>query len=239
MENLSSEKEVRTNRSIEEGKSEIIIELLKKGYSYGKIHRETGYSKSAVCYHGGKGQKEKAINRANRQKKGFKRKVWSFIYGSRKLKKPFLYKLCLLRKKGRTFFNGENGIKKNPKYSKSNMIIKQPRIWEYFGKLFPGITSKEESVQAVNQWTGKPDYYDNGQPILFPYCRCKLTDEIINVKGNDIEVDHADGNRRNNTIENFTFVKRCANAAKGQCKSYEETSELMDKISTTIKKYKK
>ena len=118
------------------------------------------------------------------------------------------------------------------------MIVKQPKIWQYWGKIFPGITSKEEEVQAANQWTGEKDYYENGKPIMFPYCRCKLTDEIVNVKSNKSHVDHADGNRMNNSIENFTIVKNSANTAKGECKSYEETEELMNKISTTIRKYK-
>jgi len=45
------------------------------------------------------------------------------------------------------------------------MKVKKPKIWEYFGKIFPGIESKEDKVQAVNQWTGETDYYENGEPI--------------------------------------------------------------------------
>ena len=120
------------------------------------------------------------------------------------------------------------------------MIVKQPKIWQYFGKIFPGITSKtkEGEIQAVNQWTGKPDYYDDGKPIMYPYVRCKLTDEIINATRNDAEVDHADGDRRNNTIENFTIVTKYANAAKAECTSYEEVEKKLSKIIATIKKFK-
>ena len=120
------------------------------------------------------------------------------------------------------------------------MIIKEPKIWQYFGKVFPGITikSRKGEIQAVNQWTGKLDYYDDGRPVMYPYARCKLTDDIYNVEGNNVHVDHEDGDRTNNAIENFSFVIRSANAAKGECRSYGETEELMDKISTTIKKYK-
>ena len=79
---------------------------------------------------------------------------------------------------------------------------------------------------------------DDGKPIMYPYVRCKLTDEIINAKRNDTEVDHADGDRRNNTIENFTFVIKHANAAKAECTSYEEVDKKLSKIIATIRKYK-
>ena len=236
MEDIASEK-VRTHKSIREGKSEKIIELRNKGYSYGQINKETGYSKGSICYHAGEGQKEKSKKRQKKQNGGFKRKIHTFIYPSRKPKKPFVYKFSELRKKGRTFFHGDNRRKK---FAKSNMIIKEPKVWQYFGKIFPGITSKtkEGEIQAVNQWTGKPDYYDDGRPIMYPYVRCKLTDEIINATRNDAEVDHADGDRRNNTIKNFTFVVKYANAAKAECTSYEEVDKKLSKIIATIRKYK-
>jgi len=224
---------VRTNRSIEEGKGERILELRKKGYSYDKIKKETGYGKGSISYHLGEGQKEKSLARLRKQNGGFKRKVWGFIYTSRKPKKPFVYSTTELRKKGRSFFHTD-------KRRKYKVLIRQPKVWEYFGKIFPGVVSKTKDgeVQAVNQWTGKPDFYDNDEPIMYPYVRCKLTDEIVNVKGNDIHVDHADGNRMNNSIENFTVVKDWANIAKGECKSYEELKEKLTKILETIEKYK-
>ena len=231
MEDISGEK-VRTHKSIREGKAERIIELRKKGYSYGQIGKETGYGKGSISYNLGEGQKEKNLERLRRQNKGFKRKIWGFIYPSRKPKKPFVYKFAELRKKGREFFYGDGR-----RIDLNSMIVKQPKVWQYFGKIFPGITSKEKNVQAVNQWTGKPDYYDDGRPIMYPYVRCKLTDEIINATRNDAEVDHADGDRRNNTIENFTFVIKHANAAKAECTSYEEVDKKLSKIVATIRKY--
>ena len=227
---------MRTNLSVQEGKSEKILELRKKGYSYDKIKKETRYSKGSISYHCGEGQKEKSRIRSRKQNEGFKRKVWGFIYSGRSYrpKKPFVYSTTEFRKKGRGFFYRD-------KRRKYKVIIKEPKIWQYFGKVFPGITSKTRKgeVQAVNQWTGKLDYYDDGKPVMYPYARCKLTDDIHNVEGNNVHVDHEDGDRTNNTVENFTFVIRSANAAKGECRSYKETEELMDKISTTIKKYKK
>ena len=45
MEDITNKKErkMRTNLSVQEGKSEKILELRKKGYSYGKIKKETEY----------------------------------------------------------------------------------------------------------------------------------------------------------------------------------------------------
>ena len=224
---------MRTNRSIEEGKAERILELRKKGYSYDKIKNETGFSKSSISYHAGAGQKEKSLERLRRQNGGFKRKVWGFIYTSRKPKKPFIYKTTEIRKKGRTFFHADNR-------RKYKAMVKETKIWQYFGKVFPGITSKtkEGEVQAVNQWTGELDYYDDGRPVMYPFARCKLTNDIYNVEGNNVHVDHADGNRMNNSIENFTFVINWANIAKGECKSYGEVKEKITKILETIEKYK-
>ena len=226
---------MRTNRSIEEGKAERILELRKKGYSYDKIKNETGFSKSSISYHAGAGQKEKSLERLRRQNGGFKRKVWGFIYTSKKPKKPFIYKTTEIRKKGREFFYGDGR-----RISINNMIVKQPKIWKYWEKLFPGITSKtkEGEVQAVNQNTGEKDYYENGEPILYPYVRCKLTDEIVNVKGNNIHVDHADGDRMNNSIENFTIVKDWANQMKGDAPGYDVMDERLDIMSNTRRKYK-
>ena len=120
------------------------------------------------------------------------------------------------------------------------MIVKQPKIWKYWGKLFPGITSKtkEGEVQAVNQWTGEKDYYENGEPIMYPCVRCKLTDKIINILGNDIHVDHADGNRMNNSIENFTIVKKWANQMKSDAPGYDVMEEKMEIMLNTRRKYK-
>ena len=118
------------------------------------------------------------------------------------------------------------------------MFIKEPKIWKYWGKIFPGITSKEDKVQAVNQWTGELDYYENGKPIMFPHIRCKLTDEIINITSNNVHVDHADGDRMNNSIENFTIVKYWANQMKGDAPDYDVMDERIEIIRNTRRKYK-
>jgi len=226
---------VRTNKSIREGKKEVIINLRNEGYSYSKIRKETGFSNGSISYHAGEGQKEKTIERAKKQKSGFKRKVWNFIWGERRKtpKKPFVYGTTEIRKKGREFFYGDKRRKAG-----QNMKIKKPKIWIYFGKLFPGITSKEKEVQAVNQWTGELDYYDNGEPIMFPFVRDKLTGEIVNVKGNNIHVDHVDGDKTNNTIENFTLVKDWANQMKHDAPSYKILFERMEKVRNTLLKHR-
>jgi len=150
---------------------------------------------------------------------------------SENLKNLLFIVLQNLGKKGEAFFHTDNR-------RKYKVIIKQPKIWQYFGKIFPGITSKEKNVQAVNQWTGELDYYDNGRPVMYPYARCKLTDDIYNVEGNNVHVDHEDGYRTNNNVGNFTFVIDWANIAKGECHSYEEVDKKLSKIVATIRKYK-
>ena len=224
---------MRTNLSIQEGKSEKILELRKKGYSYDEIKAKTGYSKGTISYNLGEGQKEKTRIRQKKQQQEGKRKVWRFIYGHRKPKKPFVYSTTELRKKGRSFFHTDTR-------RKYKVIIKEPKIWQYFGKVFPGITSKTKKgeVQAVNQWTGELDYYDDGRPVMYPYARCKLTDNIYNVEGNNVHVDHEDGYRTNNAVGNFTFVIDWANTAKGECHSYDEVDKKLSKIVATIRKYK-
>ena len=104
---------MRTNLSVQEGKSEKILELRKKGYSYDKIKKETRYSKSSISYHCGEGQKEKSRIRSRKQNEGFKRKVWGFIYSGVRtgLKNLLFIKLQRLEKKGEPFFTqitGEN-----------------------------------------------------------------------------------------------------------------------------------
>ena len=226
---------MRSNKSIKEGKKEIIIDLRNKGYSYRQIRNETGISNGSISYHAGEGQKEKTIERSERQRKGFKRKVWNFIWGERRKtpKKPFVYGTTEIRKKGREFIYGDKRRKAG-----QNMKIKKPKIWIYFGKLFPGITSKEKEVQAVNQWTGELDYYDNGKPIMFPFLRGKLTGEIVNIEGNNIHVDHVDGDKTNNTIENFTLVKDCANQLKSDAPSYKILFERIEKVRNTLLKHR-
>jgi len=226
---------MRTNTSIKEGKKEIILDLRNKGYSYRQIRNETGISNGSISYHAGEGQKEKTIERSERQRKGFKRKVWNFIWGERRKtpKKPFVYGTTEIRKKGREFFYGDKRRKAG-----QNMKIKKPKIWIYFGKLFPGITSKEKEVQAVNQWTGELDYYDNGKPIMFPFLRGKLTGEIVNIEGNNIHVDHVDGDKTNNTIENFTLVKDWANQLKSDAPSYKILFERIEKVRNTLLKHR-
>ena len=47
---------------------EQILELRAKGYSYNKIQKELGCSKSTISYHCGKGQKKKAYDRLVKQR---------------------------------------------------------------------------------------------------------------------------------------------------------------------------
>ena len=89
----------------------------------------------------------------------------------------------------------------------------------------------------MNQWTGKSDYTDDGKPLMFPYMRCKISGEIYNAKGSDVQADHIDGDRLNNHIDNFSFVHSVSNYMKGQM-SYKQLYEKICKIKTNLEKYK-
>ena len=65
----------RTNKSIKDGKKEKIFELRSHGYSYGQIQKATGFSKSAIAYHLGDGQKEKCLERNKKLQRGVFRKT--------------------------------------------------------------------------------------------------------------------------------------------------------------------
>ena len=72
---------------------------------------------------------------------------------------------------------------------------------------------------------------------MYPYARCKLTDDIYNVEGNNVHVDHEDGYRTNNTIGNFTLVVDWANTTKGESHGHKKNGERITKILNTYKKY--
>jgi len=118
-------------------------------------------------------------------------------------------------------------------------MLKHPiqRVWVYIGKVFPGIKSEKESIPAVNQWTGEPDF-ENGKQLMFPYMRCKLSGEVRNAKGSDVHADHIDGDRNNNHIDNFSFVSDVCNYMKGRM-TYKELYFMICKVKTNLEKYEK
>ena len=103
--------EMRTKLSIQEGKSEKILELRKKGYSYDKIKKETGYGKGSISYHCGEGQKEKSRIRLRNKMEVLKEKFGDLSMVSESLKNLLFIVLQNLGKKGEAFFTqiiGEN-----------------------------------------------------------------------------------------------------------------------------------
>ena len=59
---------MRNDASIERGLKEDIIDFAEKGLSYRQIQAKLGCSKSTIAYHLGKGQKEKAKARRDKQR---------------------------------------------------------------------------------------------------------------------------------------------------------------------------
>ena len=214
----------RTNKSIKDGKKEKIFKLRSYGYSYGKIQKITGFSKSAIAYHLGDGQKEKCLERNKKLQRGVFRKTRDFIRSSRgergEYKDNEVTRIEHIRKKARIFIHGHKGRKKGTYAMHKNKLTYQGgKVWDYLDKIWPGISLKKieekTEVQAVNQWTGELDFED-GKPILFPMVRCKLSDEIVDAEMSDIHCDHIDGNRLNNHPSNFSLVKKRFNALKEQ-----------------------
>ena len=230
---------MRTHTSKKRGVKEKILNLRKEGHPYSLISKEVDVSKSTVAYHLGEGQKEKTLSRQAKRKEGICGKVHAFIYTPRKPYNPKVYKLGPIRKKARGFVYGVHALSKKASYQDNKKTLKHPnqKVWAYIGKVFPGIQSEKDTVQAVNQWTGKSDYTDDGKPLMFPYMRCKIDGEIYNAKGSNVQADHIDGDRLNNSIENFSFVHSVCNYMKGQM-SYKQLYEKICKIKTNLERYK-
>ena len=210
----------RTNKSIKDGKKEKIFELRSHGYSYGQIQKVTGFSKSAIAYHLGDGQKEKCLERNKKLQRGVFRKTRDFHNSSRgergEYKDVEVTRIEHIRKKGRIFMYGHKGKRKGTYYMHKNKLTYQDGIiWDYLDRIWPGISLKNMKVQAVNQWTGELDFED-GKPIMFPMVRCKLSGEVVDAELSNIHCDHIDGNRLNNHPDNFSFVKARFNALKAQ-----------------------
>ena len=241
---------MRTQTSKERGLPEKILFLSKTVEGLIRPYREIqsileqeGYGKvslGTICYHLGEGQKEKTTSINKKRQEGICSKVHGFIYDKRKPYKPFVYKTGEIRKKARGFTYGSKVLRKKANYQTNKNALKHPsqKVWVYIGKVFPGIKSEKDHVQAVNQWTGKPDYTDDGKPLMFPYMRCKIDGEIYNAKSSDVQADHIDGDRLNNDIENFSFTHGGCNYIKGQM-SYKQLYEKICKIKTNLEKYRK
>ena len=73
---------------------------------------------------------------------------------------------------------------------------------------------------------------------MTPYVRCKLTDEVIMARGSDVHVDHINGDRTDNSPDNWSFVKDWANAMKADAKTFDVLEERLEKVLKTIRKYK-
>ena len=226
----------RTNVSIERGIGDKVIVLRQQGKSYREIAKELNTSKGTISYHLGKGQKLKSFERHRKQSEGIQRKVLSFLYIKRKKTaeiKPITR--TDIRKKMRGFVYTKKG-----KYAfrDTHLEVEPPvnRTWTTLGTIWPGIKVKNRHFQAVNQWTKQPDF-ENEKPIMFPFVRCRLSGEIIDAELSDSSVDHIDGNRNNNRLDNFSFVSDKFNRMKSNF-SHKLLYNMCRKFIKTYEKYK-
>ena len=225
----------RTQRSIERGIGDKIIILRQQGKSYREIKEKLGISKGTVAYHLGEGQKLKSFERHKKQSEGIQRKVLSFLYIKRNKNseiKPVTR--TDIRKKMRGFVYEKKG-----KYAFRNthLEVDPPvnRTWATLGIIWPGITVKNRHFQAVNQWTKQLDF-ENGKPIMFPFVRCRLSGEIIDAELSNSSVDHIDGNRNNNRLDNFSFVSDKFNRMKSNF-SHKLLYRMCEKFIKIYRKY--
>ena len=229
---------MRNNTSIARQLKENIFKLRGEGLSYRKIASQLECSKGTINYHLVEGAAEKIKSREGRREW---RKIWRYVYEKGKPKKEFVYKQVLLRKISRAFLYGpaRNKIRRNRmglKHKNTKLLDCLKLLWPALTK--EGMTKENDAKQAVNQWTGKLDYYDDGTPIMTPDVRCKLTDEVINVKGNDIHTEHINGDRTDNSPENFSMTRNFANQMKHDAPSYKILFERIEKIRNTLLKYR-
>ena len=225
---------MRNNTSIARQLKENIFKLRGEGLSYRKIASHLECSKGTINYHLTEGAAEKVKSRLGRIEW---RKLWRFCYENGKNKAKKIYGETLLRKKGRAFLYGRQG-KRTTRKDRMGLKHKATKIFQCLDGVWPGMKKEKEVFQAVNQWTGEKDYYPDGKPIMTPNVRCKLTDEIVNAKGNTVQVDHIDVDITNNTLKNFTMVKNWANAMKADAKSYDVLEERLETMLKTLRKYK-
>ena len=229
---------MRNNASVARQLKEQILHLRKDNLSYRKIALKIGCAKSTISYHLTEGAAEKIKSREGRREW---RKFWRYVYEKGKPKTEFVYKQTLLRKIGRAFLYGPSRSKtrKNRmglKHKNTKLLDCLKLIWPALTK--DGMTKENDAKQAVNQWTGELDFYDDGKPIMTPYVRCKLSDKIINTKGNDIHTDHINGDRTDNGPENFSLVQMDFNHMKSDAKTYKILLERVETLRNTLLKYR-
>ena len=229
---------MRSNTSIARQLKEQIQDLRKNNFSYKEIASKIGCAKSTINYHLTEGAAEKIKSREGRREW---RKFWRYVYERGKPKKPLIYKQTLLRKISRAFLYGPSRSK--TRRNRMGLKHKNTKLLDCLKLLWPaltrdGMTKENDAKQAVNQWTGELDYYDDGKPIMTPMVRCKLSDKIINAKGNDIHTDHINGDRTDNGPENFSLVHRDFNHMKSDIKNYKILLEKVETLRNTLLKYR-
>tara|TARA_R110000744_G_scaffold338748_1_gene443976 strand:+ start:42 stop:752 length:711 start_codon:yes stop_codon:yes gene_type:complete len=211
---------------------------LKGTMSYRKIAKLVNCSKSSVNYYLSEGAAEKIKSREGRREW---RKVWRYCYEKGKPKNPPIEKFSKLRKIGRSFLYGTP--RNMPRSNRMGLKNKSTKLLDCLKLIWPkltkaGMTKENKPEQAINQWTKKLDFYDDGKPVMTPYARCKLSDEIVNVKSSETEVDHINGDRTDNNPGNFSLVKSQYNQMKSDVKDYEQLYDRTVKLLNTLEKYK-
>ena len=78
--------------------------------------------------------------------------------------------------------------------------------------------------------------FEDGKSIMFPFVRCRLSGEIIDAELSNSSVDHIDGNRNNNRLDNFSFVSDKFNRMKSNF-SHKLLYRMCEKFIKIYRKY--
>ena len=171
-------------------------------FMYRDIGKILGCSIGTISYYNNPVTYEKA--KTQKLRKGW-RKVWRYCYSKREPYKNYTNSFSqTLRKKATKFLSGK-------KKDKGKMKHKPPKLWQVLDKIWPGIKTKHDVLPAVCQWTGKPVFDDHGNKLYTPWARDRMTGLIINTLRRHVEACHNDGDRLNNSVDNFSFCMRWAN----------------------------
>lgn len=161
-----------------------IVALRKTGYSYNKIVNELKCSKSIVCYHLGKGQKQK------KQQRQIK---------SRKLNHPFISKLSNFKSRISSNFKDQD---------KKNKTLNQIIHSKYWSFIMNRKTKKYDKVDytvqdVVSKVGDNPKCYITGESIDIYKPRTYHFDHIIPIsRGGD------------NSLDNLGLCSKRANLSK-------------------------
>ena len=246
-----------TARRLTEQQIKNIPILMGQGITPIQISKYYNCSKSTISYYTNPKTKRKSQEKSKITKQGIGNKIRRFLYCDNERKNKILKEVIIKNsghvrlysriKKFRFVFR-KGKFKKD--MSKYKVPTESPN--EFVNTFWPGLklpssknSNPPKKCQAVNQVTGELDYYDNGNPIMYPNIRDPYSNKIINAEDVKTSIDHIDKNIYNNHSSNAFFTDADYNSMKAQktpdelyemTKQYNKNYEKTNGFKRTIKK---